>query len=171
MRCTMTAIRPDRTNAAPGASRKLVPTRAHIRSSAQPTVRTAAHTGVARLVRLVAEARPELVVVVVLHPRRGQVAVARLQIFVGLPRAAVQQQRPHTGVVADPLHPHPVLAHRRGHRNLPRAPAQPVLPARTIQIPAHHLHAPPELRLPSIPSRGAAVTIGTSGQLQGQGPC
>src|SRR5437762_10664683 len=45
----------------------------------------AAHLPQRRLVRLVAEARPELVVVVVLDPCRGQIAVARLQVLVGSP--------------------------------------------------------------------------------------
>ena len=45
-----------------------------------------------RLVRLVAVARAELVVVVVLDPGRGEVAVAGLEVLVGRARPAVEQQ-------------------------------------------------------------------------------
>ena len=90
---------------------------------------------------VVAETRPELVVVVVLHPRRGQVAVAGLQVLMGRPGPAVQEQHLQAGVIADPLHPHPVGPDRRPDRDHPRAPAQHVVPARIIQIGAHRSHA------------------------------
>src|SRR5215831_9320876 len=66
-----------------------------------------------RLVGLVAETRAELVVVVVLHPGRGQEAVAGLQVLVGGSGPAVQQEHPEPGVVADPLHPYVEGALRR----------------------------------------------------------
>ena len=83
-----------------------------------------------RLVRLVAVTGAELVVVVVLDPRAGQVAVARLQVLVRRPGPAVQEQHPQPRVVADPLHPHPVRALRRvdagssGRRRSARPPGR-----------------------------------------------
>ena len=58
-----------------------------------------------RLLGLVAEPGPELVVVVVLDARVRQEAVARLQVLVRGARAAVQQEHLQAGVVADPLGP------------------------------------------------------------------
>ena len=90
-----------------------------------------------RLVRLVAEPGAELVVVVVLDPRGGQVAVTRLEVLVGRSRPAVQQQHPQVRMVADPLDPDLVRTLRRIDRDLPRAAAQHVVPAGIIQIAAH----------------------------------
>ena len=94
-----------------------------------------------RLLRLVAKTGPELIVVVVLDPRAGQVAVARLQVLVRRPGPAVQEQHPQPRVVAGPLDPHPVRPLRRVHADHPGAPGQHVLPAGTVQVPAHD--APP----------------------------
>src|SRR5580704_9071879 len=90
-----------------------------------------------RLVRLIAETGAKLVVVVVLNARRGKVAVARLQVLMGRARPAVQEQHPQAGIVASPLHPHPVPAGRRVHRNHSGPPAQHVLPAGIVQITVH----------------------------------
>ena len=95
-----------------------------------------------RLLRLVAKTGPELVVVVVLDPRAGQVTVAGLQVLVRRPRPAVQEQHPQPRVVAGALHPHPVRSLRRVHRDHPGASAQRVLPAGIVQIPVHG--SPPE---------------------------
>src|SRR5436190_1280344 len=109
---------------------------------------------------LIAEARAKLVIVVVLDPRRGQVAVAGLQVLVGRPRPAVQQQHPEAGIVADPLHPHPEGAGRRPDRDHSRAPAQHVVPVRTVQIGAHRPTAPPSPGGRCTPGRQQLRTTG-----------
>src|SRR5262249_58738654 len=59
----------------------------------------------ARLVRLVAVGRSELIVVVVLDSGARQVAVERLEILMGGRRAAVQQQYLDPGIVSYSLGP------------------------------------------------------------------
>src|SRR4029077_2431506 len=96
-----------------------------------------------RFVRLVAKTRTELVVVVVLDPRAGQVAVARFQVLVRRARPAVQEQHPQPRVVAGPLDPHSVRPLRRIDADHPGTAAQHVLPAGVVQVPAHD--APPKI--------------------------
>src|SRR6185312_5330160 len=89
-----------------------------------------------RLLGLVAEPGPELVVVVVLDARVRQEAVARLQVLVRGARAAVQEEHPQARVVADPLGPDTERALGRFHRDLPGAAAQYVVPARVVEVAA-----------------------------------
>ena len=87
-----------------------------------------------RLVRLVAAEGAELVVVVVLDPRRRQIAVEGLEVLVGRARPAVQQQQPHRRGVADALGPDPEGALRRLDRDHPHAAAQDVVAAGGVEI-------------------------------------
>jgi hypothetical protein len=57
------------------------------------------------VVRPVAECGAELIVVVVLNPRRREEAVASFQIFMGGARPAVEQEHAQLRVVSDPLRP------------------------------------------------------------------
>ena len=96
-----------------------------------------------RVVGLIAETRPELVVVVVLHPGRRKEAVAGLQVLVGSARPAVEQEHLEIGVVADPLGPHLQRPGRGVDRDHPGAAAQPVVPARVVQVVMGWSHPPP----------------------------
>ena len=86
------------------------------------------------LVRLVAIEGAELVVVVVLDPRRGQIAVEGLEALVGCARSTVQQQQPHRRRVADALRPDPKRALRRIDRDQPDTTAQDVVAAGIVEI-------------------------------------
>ena len=87
-----------------------------------------------RLIGLIAEPRPELVVVVVLDPRRRKVAVAGFEVLVSGPRPAVQQQHLESGVVAGPFRPDPVPTFRGLHPYPSRSSAQDVIKAGVVQI-------------------------------------
>jgi hypothetical protein len=82
-----------------------------------------------RVIRLIAAARAELVVVVVLDPSSRELAVARLEILVCTTGAAVEQQQLEIGVIADPFRPYPKGARRCTHRDHASAATQHVVPS------------------------------------------
>src|SRR5579859_6575539 len=134
-----------------------------------------------RLVRLIAEPGAELVVVVILDPGGGQVAVARLEVLMCRSRPAVQQQYPKIGPIADALDPDREPARGRVHWDLPGAAAQHVVPAGVVQVIVHKRMIPPgapvdpggimSARLPAAQHQiilgGQARAIGTRGQGRG----
>src|SRR5215211_635093 len=87
-----------------------------------------------RLVWLVTVEGAKLVVVIVLDPRRRQIAVEGLKVLVGRARSAVQQQQPHCGGVADALGPDPERALRRIDRDHPDATAEDVVAVGAVEI-------------------------------------
>ena len=80
------------------------------------------------VVRLVAVEGAQLIVVVVLDSRRGQITVGRLEVLVGRSRAAMEEEQPDPGIVTDPLCPYLELARRGGDRDQTHTAALNVVP-------------------------------------------
>ena len=93
----------DREHAAPGVpeQEEVVPVQPQRLADLLDLVHEARQLPQLRLVRLVAVEGAELVVVVVLDPRRRQIAVEGLEVLVRRARPAVQQQQLHRRRVAD----------------------------------------------------------------------
>src|ERR1700704_1764897 len=94
-----------------------------------------------RDIRLVGVVGAELIVVVKLDPRLGEVGVAGLEVLMRAAWAAVQQQQLDAGIVAEAPGPHPEGAVRRRHRYTTYAAGKAVAARGVVEICRHRTHS------------------------------